>query len=52
MASASHDGQDVLSLYADHRRLFHENRFVYPVLSRRSRGISIGSFPCLRRSTE
>src|SRR4051812_20618056 len=42
MASASHDGQDVLPLYTDHRRLFQGNRFVYPVLSRRSRGISIG----------
>src|SRR4051812_33035522 len=42
MASASHDGQDVLPLYTDHRRLFQGNRFVYPVLSRRSRGISVG----------
>jgi wyosine [tRNA(Phe)-imidazoG37] synthetase (radical SAM superfamily) len=42
MAPASHDGQDLLPLHTDHRRLFHENRFVYPVLSRRSRGISIG----------
>ncbi len=29
-------------LYADHSRSFHENKFVYPVLSRRSKGISIG----------
>src|SRR5262245_3641849 len=29
-------------LHADHARLFDENRFVYPVLSRRSGGISIG----------
>jgi wyosine [tRNA(Phe)-imidazoG37] synthetase (radical SAM superfamily) len=29
-------------LYADHARLFEHNRFVYPVLSRRSGGISIG----------
>jgi wyosine [tRNA(Phe)-imidazoG37] synthetase (radical SAM superfamily) len=29
-------------LHADHARLFERNRFVYPVLSRRSGGISIG----------
>jgi len=29
-------------LHADHARLFDGNRFVYPVLSRRSRGISVG----------
>jgi hypothetical protein len=28
--------------HADHARLFERNRFVYPVLSRRSGGISIG----------
>ncbi len=31
-----------LALYADHGRLYRENKFVYPVLSRRSGGISIG----------
>jgi wyosine [tRNA(Phe)-imidazoG37] synthetase (radical SAM superfamily) len=31
-----------LPLHADHTRLFERNRFVYPVLSRRSGGISIG----------
>ena len=31
-----------LPLHADHARLFDNNRFVYPVLSRRSRGISVG----------
>jgi len=31
-----------LKLHADHARLFERNRFVYPVLSRRSGGISIG----------
>jgi wyosine [tRNA(Phe)-imidazoG37] synthetase (radical SAM superfamily) len=31
-----------LTLHADHARLFERNRFVYPVLSRRSGGISIG----------
>ena len=29
-------------LHTLHERSFEENRFVYPVLSRRSRGISIG----------
>jgi wyosine [tRNA(Phe)-imidazoG37] synthetase (radical SAM superfamily) len=29
-------------LHADHARLFDHNRFVYPVLSRRSGGISVG----------
>src|SRR4051812_28338279 len=31
-----------LPLHTDHARLFEGNRFVYPVLSRRSGGISIG----------
>lgn len=31
-----------LPLHADHARTYRENRFVYPVLSRRSRGISLG----------
>jgi wyosine [tRNA(Phe)-imidazoG37] synthetase (radical SAM superfamily) len=31
-----------LPLFTDHPRTYHENKFVYPVLSRRSRGISIG----------
>jgi wyosine [tRNA(Phe)-imidazoG37] synthetase (radical SAM superfamily) len=30
------------SLYANHSRQHRENRFVYPVLSRRSQGISVG----------
>jgi wyosine [tRNA(Phe)-imidazoG37] synthetase (radical SAM superfamily) len=30
------------TLYTEHPRLFHDNTFVYPVLSRRSRGLSIG----------
>src|SRR6516225_4810010 len=34
--------KDVLKLHTVHPRLFHENTFVYPVLSRRSRGLSIG----------
>jgi len=31
-----------IALHSDHARLFERNRFVYPVLSRRSGGISIG----------
>jgi wyosine [tRNA(Phe)-imidazoG37] synthetase (radical SAM superfamily) len=31
-----------LTLYADHGRIYRDNKFVYPVLSRRSGGISIG----------
>jgi wyosine [tRNA(Phe)-imidazoG37] synthetase (radical SAM superfamily) len=31
-----------LPLHTDHARLFERNRFVYPVLSRRSAGISVG----------
>lgn len=30
------------ALHSDHARTFHANRFVYPVLSRRSGGISVG----------
>ena len=30
------------SFFSDHRRRFGENKYVYPVVSRRSRGISIG----------
>ncbi|MCH8044187.1 MAG: radical SAM protein [Planctomycetes bacterium] len=32
----------ISKLHADHNRLFEGNRFVYPVLSRRSGGISVG----------
>jgi wyosine [tRNA(Phe)-imidazoG37] synthetase (radical SAM superfamily) len=32
----------VISLHTQHPRRFEENRFVYPVLSRRSEGISVG----------
>lgn len=31
-----------LPLHSQHQRTYHDNKFVYPVLSRRSRGISIG----------
>ncbi len=30
------------SLYTDHARVYRDHKFVYPVLSRRSKGISIG----------
>jgi len=36
------DGPELSILHLDHSRVFRENTFVYPVLSRRSRGISIG----------
>ena len=36
------DGLEVLSPHSDHSRLFQSNKFVYPVLSRRSQGISVG----------
>src|SRR3954453_13920582 len=32
----------LLTPHTDHARLFQANKFVYPVLSRRSRGISVG----------
>jgi wyosine [tRNA(Phe)-imidazoG37] synthetase (radical SAM superfamily) len=34
--------ENPLPLFADHSRSYHANKFVYPVLSRRSKGISIG----------
>jgi wyosine [tRNA(Phe)-imidazoG37] synthetase (radical SAM superfamily) len=33
---------DTHALHAHHERSFHANRFIYPVLSRRSGGISVG----------
>jgi len=41
-ASAKSEPVGPQRLYGDHRRRFESNRFVYPVLSRRSDGISIG----------
>jgi wyosine [tRNA(Phe)-imidazoG37] synthetase (radical SAM superfamily) len=35
-------GLNVLRPHTEHPRLFQHNQFVYPVLSRRSRGISVG----------
>lgn len=37
-----HQADPTRPLFADHTRRFAENRYVYPVLSRRSGGISIG----------
>jgi wyosine [tRNA(Phe)-imidazoG37] synthetase (radical SAM superfamily) len=34
--------RSVLKPHQEHSRLFQQNRYVYPVLSRRSRGISVG----------
>lgn len=31
-----------LNIFREHSRLFQENRFVYPVVSRRSQGVSVG----------
>jgi wyosine [tRNA(Phe)-imidazoG37] synthetase (radical SAM superfamily) len=38
----AHTSRDIVPLHALHERTFETNRFVYPVLSRRSGGISIG----------
>ena len=31
-----------VTFFADHSRCWEENRYVYPVISRRSRGLSLG----------
>lgn len=36
------ENEDVLAPHTDHPRVYQANKFVYPVLSRRSRGISLG----------
>ncbi|MFQ5489781.1 MAG: radical SAM protein [Phycisphaerae bacterium] len=36
------DRSGPVALFADHQRSWQENRYVYPVISRRSRGLSIG----------
>jgi wyosine [tRNA(Phe)-imidazoG37] synthetase (radical SAM superfamily) len=41
-AGCSISGQPVLDLHRKHPRQFQLNKFVYPVLSRRTRGISVG----------
>jgi wyosine [tRNA(Phe)-imidazoG37] synthetase (radical SAM superfamily) len=40
--SETAEPSEVLALHTAHPRLFQNNTFVYPVLSRRSRGLSIG----------
>jgi wyosine [tRNA(Phe)-imidazoG37] synthetase (radical SAM superfamily) len=40
--SSAPDPAAVLPLVSAHPRTFHENRFAYPVVSRRSKGVSIG----------
>ncbi len=40
--SAYNEGMSVVPLHTQHPRRFEQNRFVYPVLSRRSGGISVG----------
>ena len=46
-SSAQNPPQSItpLALFAQHERSFATNRFVYPVLSRRSGGLSIGGAP-------
>jgi len=40
--STQRPSDPLLQLHRDHSRLFQQNLYVYPVLSRRSRGISVG----------
>jgi len=40
--SAQSDQLPQLAVFKQHSRLFESNRFVYPVVSRRSRGVSVG----------
>ncbi|MFO0905626.1 MAG: radical SAM protein [Pirellulales bacterium] len=42
MSTSSEPSPSLTPLHLQHERRFAESRFVYPVLSRRSRGISIG----------
>ena len=42
MSESIEDLKDVIAPHTDHPRVFQVNKFVYPVLSRRSRGISVG----------
>lgn len=39
---SAESAESPLQIFRNHSRLFHQNRFVYPVVSRRSRGISVG----------
>lgn len=40
--SIQHQNPNQPTVYSRHSRLFESNRFVYPVVSRRSRGVSVG----------
>src|SRR5437660_9313353 len=40
--SSSDRGPTKLALFTQHSRHWRENRYVYPVISRRSKGLSIG----------
>lgn len=42
MPRVAADGPTKLPLFAQHDRSWRENRYVYPVISRRSRGLSVG----------
>ncbi|MFM7590867.1 MAG: radical SAM protein, partial [Isosphaeraceae bacterium] len=39
---ADEQGLRIIDAHLDHRRTFRDNTYVYPVVSRRSRGVSIG----------
>lgn len=41
-SQSANSAGDATQIFKDHSRLFETNRFVYPVVSRRSRGVSIG----------
>src|SRR5262249_14470688 len=40
--SEAAESREVLALHTAHPRLFHQNTYVYPVLSRRIPGLSVG----------
>lgn len=42
MSIPHHEGTKIIDQHLDHKRSFRENTYVYPVVSRRSRGVSIG----------
>lgn len=42
MSTPEAEGQKVIDQHLDHTRSFRDNTYVYPVVSRRSKGVSIG----------
>lgn len=42
MDQSKEQGQKIIDQHLDHQRTFRENTYVYPVISRRSKGVSIG----------